>query len=319
MPFSLNLTTDYHRGELQTLGWELTVSNALYPKDSPCRSVLKVPSSYGNHLYDYLCEFVSLSKIERILEVGGGYGYLMRDLLECNPRFSPLMVDISPVLMQKQKETLKDFNVIYQEGDFLECDDSLIADIELAVMNEILGDFPTALDVPTDILDKNISPKTLEYPLQRIRRLYDEYSLGSPDKPAFNFNLGALEAVEKLCRAGIPTIFLGEHSCEASVPENFARFISVTTSDNPQRIDLKGHAEYTIKMSYLQQVAEAFQYRVIRGPFADFLDILYSDSLLSFLMSRSVDEDRQEIILHFLEDLFQYEYLILLRPRTCKQ
>jgi hypothetical protein len=65
---------------------------------------------------------------------------------------------------------------------------------------------------------------------------------------------------------------------------------------------------------HLQQIAEAFQYRVIRGPFAEFLNISYSDSLLSFLMSRTVNDGHQEIILHFLEDLFQYEYLILLRP-----
>jgi hypothetical protein len=86
MPFTLNLTADYHRGKLNTLGWEMTVSNALYPQDSPCRSVLKDPSSYGRHLYDYLAGFFPLSEISRVLEVGGGYGYLMREFLECNPR-----------------------------------------------------------------------------------------------------------------------------------------------------------------------------------------------------------------------------------------
>jgi len=316
MPFNLNLTVDYHRGELQTLGWELTVSNSLYPPDSPCRTVLKESSSYGRHLYDYLNEVFPLSNIVRILEIGGGYGYLMRDFLGCNPRLRPLMVDISPVLLQKQRETLSDFDVKFREADFLDCDDTLLEDgIELAIMNEILGDFPTAVDVPADILNLNVSPDTLEGPFQRIRRLYDHYSLGRPGTPTFHFNLGAVEAVEKLCGAGIPAIFLGEHSCEASVPEHFARFIHVETSENPQRIALKGHDEYTIKMSHLQQVAEAFHYRVIRGPFADFLDIRYSDSLLALLASRKVDEENHEIIFQFLEDIFQYEYLLLIRSK----
>ena len=29
MPFTLNVTTDYHRQKLESLGWELTVNNAL--------------------------------------------------------------------------------------------------------------------------------------------------------------------------------------------------------------------------------------------------------------------------------------------------
>jgi len=225
------------------------------------------------------------------------------------------MMDLSPVLLQKQKETLKDFDGTYREGDFLECDEALLEGIELAVMNEILGDFLTAVDVPADILDSNLSPDTLEEPLQRIRRLYDRYSLGRPQTPTFNFNLGAVETVEKLCQAEIPAIFLGEHSCEASVPEHFGRYIHLESSDSPQRIALKGHDEYTIKMSHLQQVAEALDYRVLRGPFADFLEIRYSDSLLAVLSSQDNADDSNEILFHFLGDLFQYEYLILTRPK----
>ncbi len=314
MPFTLNSTVDYHKSKLETLGWELTVSNALYPQDSPCRSILKDPSSYGRHLYEFLISVVPpLAKVDRIMEIGGGYGYLMRDFLECNPGLKPFMMDISPFLLQKQKETLKDFEVILREGNFLECDDALLEGIELVVMNEILGDFPTAVDVPADILSPDLSPDSLEKPLHRIRHLYDLYALGRPQTQTFHFNLGAVEAVEKLCKAGVPAIFLGEHSCEASIPEHFARYIHLETADSPQRIALKGHDEYTIKMSHLQQVAEALHYRVLRGPFADFLDIRYSDSLLSILTSTDDADDRQEILVHFLGDLFQYEYLILVR------
>jgi len=313
MPYTINSTSEYHLGKLETLGWELTVSNALYPEDSPCRTILKAPSSYGRHLYTYLQSVLPNPDFVSVLEIGGGYGYLMRDFLECKPDLKPLMLDISPVLLQKQRDTLKDFNVIYRQGDFLETDDALLEGVELVLMNEILGDFPTAVDVPRDILQPDLFPHALDNPLKQIRQLFDSYSLGTPQTVTFHFNLGAIEAVEKLCRAGIPAIFLGEHSCEASIPEHFARFIRVDSSDSPQRIALKGHDEYTIKMSHLQKVAEYYHYRTFRGPFADFLDISYSDSLLALLTNQEEADDRDEILIHFIGDLFQYEYLILVR------
>ena len=71
-------------------------------------------------------------------------------------------------------------------------------------------------------------------------------------------NIGAIETLEKLCTAGIPYIYLGEHSCEASVPEGLRSLIRIESTGNPERISLAGHDEYTIKFSYLQQVAHAF-------------------------------------------------------------
>lgn len=41
MSYTLNTTNHYHINDLNSLGWELTVCNALYPETSPCRKALQ--------------------------------------------------------------------------------------------------------------------------------------------------------------------------------------------------------------------------------------------------------------------------------------
>jgi hypothetical protein len=74
-----------------------------------------------------------------------------------------------------------------------------------------------------------------------------------------------------------------------------------------------GHDEYTIKFSYLQQVARALNYRNIRGSLADFLTFNMTDNLLFILSSGGRYSDEDEMICQFVEDLYKYEYLILIR------
>ena len=106
--------------DLNSLGWELTVCNALYPEDSPCRNVLQTKNSFGVQLYRYLEKLIPLKKIHNILEIGGGLGYLMRDFLSLNRRLKATMLDISPYLLEKQKENLKGFEVDFYENDILQ-------------------------------------------------------------------------------------------------------------------------------------------------------------------------------------------------------
>ncbi|HEX9909506.1 MAG TPA: hypothetical protein VGA86_01375, partial [Desulfatiglandales bacterium] len=77
----VNSTADYYQSGEDSLGWELTVSNALYPEESPCRKVLKNAASYGDLLYDHLSLFIPMGKVQNVLEIGGGYGYVMKDFL----------------------------------------------------------------------------------------------------------------------------------------------------------------------------------------------------------------------------------------------
>lgn len=311
MNYTLNTTKDYHIHGMETLGWELTVSNALYPKTSPCRSILKRKDSYGHLLHDYLNQFVPMEKVRNIIEIGGGYGYLMKDFLDKTASMKVTMLDISPYLLQKQKEALKDYKVAYIEMDFLEIDAAELKGFDMAILNENLGDFPTFIGIDKKIF--RLSVDDMEQPLRKVRQLFDQYAFEQPETESFNLNIGAIEAVEKLCSSGIPYIFLGEHSCEATVPESYRRFIDIQSSGNPERISLKEHDEYTIKFSYLQKLAETFNYRSVRGPFADFIEFDFSDKLRFIMASRSVVKDEHEIIRHFTEDLYKYEYLILIK------
>ena len=308
---TLNLTNDYYiRGE-DSLGWELTVCNSLYPETSPCRKVLKRPGSYGNLLYDLLNKVIPMDRIEQIVEIGGGYGYLMADFIARNPRMKPTMLDISPYLSRRQRETLKGRDVRYIVEDFLKVEARLLEGRDMAILNENLGDFPTALHVPVQLL--RTPPKKPNGLSEKIRRLFKAYGFDEPDVEKFSFNIGAIEAVEKLCLSGIPYVFLSEHSCEAVAPEDYGDLIRIQSTGYPERISLKGHFEYTLKFSYLEKVAGAFHYQTIRGSLADFLTPRFDDKLRHVLALRSVNDDSIEIIRQFIEDLFKYEYLLLIK------
>jgi len=309
MKYRLHSTADYHTGKIQTLGWELTVCNMLWPLDSPCRRVLRTPGSYGRLLFDYLSRFLPIPSIHQVVEIGGGYGYLMKDLLDRVPFRRTLMIDISRSLLQKQMAILASTGCEFYCEDFLSTPENRLAGMDLAIMNENLGDFPTLTDLDDTLL---VSPyHTLQGPLQNARRLIDAYALNVPTGFLFNLNLGALLALEKLCLVRIPFIFIGEHSCEAMVPADISRFISARSTPNPERIALYGHEEYTIRFSDLEQLAKSHGYMVLRGPYADFLPWVQSAHVKRILMSGVDIHDQDEIIRQFITDLYQYEYLIL--------
>jgi hypothetical protein len=312
MGYFINSTQTYHSSMLNSLGWELTVANSLYPDRSPCRGVLTKRVSYGCHLFEFFRENLPLEEIQTVLEIGGGYGYVMHDLLKKNPDFRATMVDISPFLLDEQKKTLFDYPVKFHLSDVYNIQEDTLQEHNLVILNENVGDFPTAVDVPIALLQEETIPTT-DPELEKIRFLFNRYSLPVPERDTFNFNLGAIEVTEKLCRAAIPFIFISEHSCEATVPENYKGMIPVSASGNPERIALKGHDEYTIKFSHLENVAGHHGYRIRRGPLADFVRLDFNDSLLWLLKRRHSTKHEHEIIRHFVEDLFQYEYLLLVR------
>jgi hypothetical protein len=351
MGYILNTTKDYHVNQMNTLGWELTVCNALYPAQTPLRKILSRNDSFGHLLYDYLCQFVQMDKIRSVIEIGGGYGYLMKDFLDRDNSLQPCMVDISSFLLQKQKETLSQYNVFYREEDFLETDPSILAGFDLAILNENLGDFPTLTNLNQAMFQ---SSAEMNYPavsceVSKARQkhvmnhpavscgatiskqasgyetrgaitdptlltafcLFEKYDFEWPEGETFNLNIGAIQALEKLCASGIPNIYLGEHSCEASAPEALQSIVHIKSTGDPERISLMGHDEYSIRFSHLQQVAHTFNYTSIRGPFADFLSFDITEELRFIMASQGRFSDEGEIICQFVEDLYKYEYLIL--------
>ena len=310
----LNCTDDYYSGAGVSLGWELTVCNALYPKDSPCRGILERDDSFGNLLFDYLNRFIPMGRIGRVIEIGGGYGYLMKDFLTKRPRMKVTMLDIAPHLSAKQRDSLKDWPADYILEDFMKTGISRLKGVEMAILNENLGDFPTAVGVPKEIFEVGIDH--LDGHLGQVRLLFEKYDFSQPETQTFNMNIGAIEAVEKLCSAGIPFIFMSEHSCEASIPVELQDLIRILSTGCPEKVSLKGHDEYTIKFSYLEKIARFFHYRTVRGPFADFLEPRLDDRLRHILALRFVQDGSIEIIRQFLEDLYKYEYLILIREKA---
>jgi SAM-dependent methyltransferase len=312
--YTLSSTKAYHEGQLNTLGWELTVCNALYPEGTPLRKLLTRNESFGCLLYDYLSQFLPMKEVIRVLEVGGGYGYLMKDFLEKDRSLKACMLDISTVLLEKQREALKAFPVEFRKEDFLETQISDLSGFDLAIMNENLGDFPTLINLDRDIFHRSIDHK--EAVLRWAERHFESYGLELPQDEVFNLNIGAIEALEKLCVAGVPHIYLGEHSCEASVPEGLRSTIRLESTGNPEKISLTGHDEYTIKFSYLVKIAAFHGYRSIRGPFADFIPVEMSDEARFALTYGGNYSDEAEMISQFIEDLYRYEYLILTKKET---
>jgi len=314
MGYTIHSTADYHIRDIDTLGWELTVCNALHNPHSPCRRFLVRDASYGDHLYDFLDRLVPIRELTRIMEIGGGYGTLMKDFLKREGTIQATMLDISPTLLAKQQETLTGHDVRFILSDFLACDSEWIKDQDLIIMNENLGDFPMYLNIDREVL--SIAPQDLEIPLRKIQRLFATYDLEPAPLSPFHFNSGAVEAVEKLCRSQVPFIFIGEHSCEATVPEQYRGLVRIEAPGIPERIALKGHDEYSIRFSDLVKVASFFRYRVIRGPFADFIPFNLTDRLHWLLSLPSDISDEGEIIRHVIEDLYKYEYLILIREKS---
>ena len=312
--YTLNSTKSYHTGSLKSLGCELTVCNALYPEGTPVRKLLFRNDSFGHLLYDYLGQFFPMEKVSKVLEIGGGYGYLMKDFLDRNGSLKACMLDISPFLLGKQQETLKEYALDFRQEDFLETDPIFLKGFDLAILNENLGDFPSLVNLSQDVFGS--SSENADPVLQWAAGFFKKYNFERPRDDTFNVNVGAIETLEKLCSSGIPYIYLGEHSCEASVPEELRSLIRIESTGNPERISLAGHDEYTIKFSYLQQIAALQGYKSIRGPFADFIPFTLSDEARYALTYGGHYSDEAEMICHFVEDLYKYEYLILIKEET---
>ncbi|MGV7929593.1 MAG: class I SAM-dependent methyltransferase [Spirochaetota bacterium] len=306
IPF-VNSTADYHRHHMESLGWELTVCNMLQQPSSPCRRILVNDCTYGSHLDAYLSRYIDWNGVHRVLEVGGGYGYVMRDLVSAHPHLDAVMLDISPFLLERQRETLGENRARFLLQDFLDLDTGRLSGFDLAILNENIGDFPALCNLTAEALDDSGGGDEME----TARRLIRDYGLDRPDGP-FVFNLGAALAVEKLCGARIRTLFISEHSCEATVPSAYRPFINIPAPSSPEKIRLKGHDEYTIKFSHLERIARAGGYECLRGPYADFLRVEWTDEV-RFIMTSGSAKDRHEAIRQFIEDLYRYEYLLLLR------
>jgi len=307
MSYFVNKTDYYHKNDLNTLAWELTVCNALYPEKSLCRTLLKRNASFGVHLFLFLERFIPFSSLKTVLEVGGGMGYLMHDFLSLAPNLQATMLDICPFLLGKQKQTLAGLPVQFRELDFLHMPVIDLKPFELVLLNENLGDFPTlvAQQNPTATPDAEARQW-----MKKVADYEEEFSLNFAANE--NINIGAISVVEKLCGARIPYIYLSEHSCESFHHDPSFPCLNFKASGNPEKISLNGHDEYSIKFSHLQKIAAQFQYKVIRGQYTDFLYLNLTDKIKTALRCPTPITGDHEQIQHFVYDLHKYEYMLLI-------
>jgi len=311
MTSGINSTEEYHLRELDSLGWELTVCNALYPADSPCRKVLRHDRSFGVSLHSHLSTLIDFNEIQSVLEVGGGYGFLMKDLLNCAQWLKPVMMDISPVLLEKQRVLLGESAAGYVRDDFFKQEESFFADFDLVILNEVVGDFPVAVDL---VLPETTTGADADSGGVSIATdLIQKYSLDVPAGGPFNLNIGAVQAMEKLCMSGVRTFFISEHSCEARTSPAMKGLMEVAVAGFPERIPLKGHVEYTVKFSHLEAVAAALGYRTMRGQYIDFLEPVIDERMRFILTSGVSTRDEYEIIRHFMYDIQKYEYMVFMK------
>lgn len=306
---NVNDTSSYHRHEMDSLGWELTVCNMLEDPASPARSVLKNTGTFGSLLFDFLQNSAPLYDYGSVCEIGGGYGYIMRDFLKRRAFRRAAMIDISPWLLDRQRETLAGYHVEFIEHDFFTLDEAVIKGCEVALLNENIGDFPTLCDVTAEKI-RGGSDHAMDL-MQEAARLAGYYQFPLHEG-IFHFNIGALLAAEKLCRAGVKLIYMSEHSCEASPPDIPGCTVSVVSEGRPERISLKGHDEYSIQFSYLEKIAASEGYRVVRGSYADIMSLEFSDRV-RFILNSSTSKDEHEIIRHFIEDVYKYEYIVAIK------
>jgi hypothetical protein len=305
MGLTLNDTSSYHAGALESLGWELTVCNTLQSDDSVCRKVLEENKNFGSHLISFLSKHTDTCSLNRILEVGGGYGFLAESFLRAFPSWRMTMLDLSPYLLSRQKETLAGYNAEFSESDFFKCDREFLSQFEFAVFNENIGDFPTAVNF---MMNENYYADSAG---AEIKYLLNRYSITLPDYPV-NINIGAIRAAEDVCAAGIKYVWFSEHSCEALPTGDLGGKIDISSSGWPERIKLAGHDEYTIKFSHIEAVAAFYGYKIIRGRYADFIKINSSYPPLNFILSGSVSPEH-ETIRQFIEDLYKYEFVVLIK------
>lgn len=295
-------TRSYHRNHAVDLMTEWTVCETFGSIDSSFTRYLDEPKPYGAIIGDRLQEKGLLRSGSRICEIGGGYGTLMRGLLEAyGKRIEQIiMMDLSRSLLEKQKKTLTRWKdrITYLEGDATERMPDL-SGCDVVILNEMIGD----LDTWTDLDAESLPGEVLSY--------VDRYGLEIPCAGVFNFNLGAVSLVEEICRRKIPA-FLSEHSSDPIIPEDMGYLAKGLALDGyPREIKLHGHSEFTIRFSHLVRVAEVLGRKTLTGSMIDLLRLKRLEKMEAVFRSRLFPSEDQEMLFELLDHIREYRWLVI--------
>ncbi len=297
-----NRTYGYHKNYPIDLMTEFTICESLASSASPYMVAVENPKPYGALIGEMLTACGMLYQGCCVCEVGGGYGSLMKGLLE---GYSSLirrivMVDLSKTLLRRQRKALETWK---QRIDFIQADVielmPVLSKIDAVIVNEMIGDLDTWKDLtPTDLPDD-------------VAELVTRYSLEIPLQGQFNFNVGAIRLVEAICQAGIPA-FISEHSSDPIIPENMDYLRrDLCMQGFPREIPLKGHSEFTIRFSHLERVARFWGKDCFGGSLADLVGIRKSPKMRFIFTARACATDEQAILLEFLDHIREYRWLVI--------
>ena len=299
---SLHDTRNYHLHHPVDLMTEFTVCESLGHSGSPYLRALAMERTYGAVLGDRLREKEILRQGCRLCEIGGGYGSLMRGLLEAHGDLVErvVMVDLSRVLLGRQQRALNPWKdrVSLVLGDALEVLPA-ISGVDLFLINEMIGDLP----VWTELDPKRLPPEAAA--------VIDRYRLAIPEDGSFHFNVGAIRLVEAICRSGIPA-FLSEHCCDPIIPREMPFLVKdLATGGWPREIRLTAHSEYTIRFSHLEQVARALGRKVETGSLVELIGYSNVEKARFIFNARACSTDEQALVFEFLDHVREYRWLII--------
>lgn len=299
---SLHDTRHYHLHHPVDLMTEFTICESLGSPGSPYLRALGIVKTYGAILGDRLREKGILRQGCRLCEIGGGYGSLMRGLLEAHGDLVErvVMLDLSRVLLGRQQRALNPWKdrVSCVLGDAFEVLPAICA-VDLFLINEMIGDLP----VWTELDPKRLPPEAAA--------LIDLYRLGIPQDGLFHFNIGAIRLVEAICRKGLPA-FLSEHCCDPVIPREMPFLVKgLATSGWPREIRLTAHSEYTIRFSHLEQVARAWGRKVQTGSLLELIGYANVEKARFIFNARACSTDAQALVFEFLDHVREYRWLII--------
>ena len=298
----LHDTRRYHLHHPVDLMTEFTVCESLGSPRSPTLRALGLARTYGARLGDRLRDRGLLWKGCRICEIGGGYGSLMRGLLEAHGDLvrRVLMVDLSRFLIDIQRKAMEPWKerVSVILADALEVLPAL-SGIDLFIINEMIGDLPvrTGLD-----------PKRLPADAEAV---VARFGLAVPREGPFHVNIWAIRLVEAICRKSAPA-FLSEHSSDPIIPREMPFLAKgLEATGWPREIRLTAHSEYTIRFSHLEQVARAFGRKVETGSLLEWVGYANAEKARFVFNARACSTDEQALILEFLDHIREYRWMII--------
>ncbi|MGE5855055.1 MAG: hypothetical protein ACM34C_00695 [Syntrophaceae bacterium] len=293
-------TRHYHLHHPIDLMTEFTVCESLGDPGSPTLRALGMTRTYGAVLGDRLRERGFLRQGCRLCEIGGGYGSLMRGLMDAHGGLVERMalVDLSRALLGRQGHALNPWRdrAVFVLGDALEVLPA-VSGVDLFLINEMIGDLP----VWTDLHPKSLPPEAAG--------LVERYRLTNPEEGPFHLNIGAIRLVEAVCRKNIPA-FISEHASDPIIPREMP-FLArgLATRGWPREIRLTAHSEYTIRFSHLEQVARALGRKAETGSLLELIGYSSVEKARFIFNARACSTDEQALVFEFLDHVREYRWL----------